>query len=482
MLGTSRALDATGGGIGVGGGGKAILTETYFWSNEAGGLGLYESYGSYAAAAQRNRKARAAHIDTGGITVLQSCSISHVDAIPGSASDLAMANRGSAFIVLRSSGQLTLVGSSFTSARPNTAMLVITQLPGTRSEAILRRCRGENVTLVVTDLSQHNTTQLAIVNSSFLPPLAASVVTVQPPHCDTIVAGQSLCDPRALCEPGLSGGVACACVGDGISVKPGAYPDGSLCEQATGASLHARSQHVTIKAQKPGNYSEKMQIVVQAYGERPFSALYSLIMRRSGPRFGDASINSSRAWNPISEQHLFLDGHHLIFDESPSLSSEFDLSGEERRFTKALVLWVQLRLDCSEAQRCIEDGDIVETEIKLDISAASGPSHDVSTVRITTEVQSLPSCQNSRVAIDRDARTTTTSPLSASLLAFDVDNIPIKYTAVEFEALFGTEALPVAWDGPGHNKYVVQIPPNREPGDYILQVSVPVLVLRPRLC
>jgi hypothetical protein len=73
------------------------------------------------------------------------------------------------------------------------------------------------------------------VNTSLLPPLNGSVLqTLQPDgngRCGARIAGETVCDPRARCEPARSGGVECACEGNGLFVKRGVRPDGHACEQ-----------------------------------------------------------------------------------------------------------------------------------------------------------------------------------------------------------------------------------------------------------
>ncbi len=66
----------------------------------------------------------------------------------------------------------------------------------------------------------------------------------------------------------------CFCVGaDGLQDRPGVFPDGRQCQQATKVDLYVQSKTITVRAQKPGNYREKLAVTVRVDGETSFSAL-----------------------------------------------------------------------------------------------------------------------------------------------------------------------------------------------------------------
>ncbi len=73
------------------------------------------------------------------------------------------------------------------------------------------------------------------MNTSLIPPVNGSELqTLQPAGnglCGARIAGKTVCDPRARCERVRSGGVECACVGNGLFVKCHVRPDGHECEQ-----------------------------------------------------------------------------------------------------------------------------------------------------------------------------------------------------------------------------------------------------------
>ena len=328
------------------------------------------------------------------------------------------------------------------------------------AEAHIRGCEAFNVT-VDPDIAEP---RLGIVNSTFDPPLARSIRSIRPPLCGASVAGERLCDPRAVCNTSPSGGgVLCTCVGTGLQDRPGYFPDGRQCQQATQVDLRMQSKTVVITVRKPGDYGEKLLVTLRAEGESAFNASFSLSMTHvRAASGGELTAIGNATWPSMHGRRQSLHGHHLIWDASPSDDAQVDLDADVERFSAAKQYSVQLRLDCDHAQPCIADGDSVETVLTL--GSALDPSGLRSTVRIRTEVESLLSCQSSTAWIEHELRSVPASgslvdavpistPILVHLLAKDVDDLNVNLTRAEIYVQFDGRSVPMQWSR-GSHEYV----------------------------
>ena len=335
-----------------------------------------------------------------------------------------------------------------------------------QAQLLVRGCTTTNLTVHATALD----VPIGIVNSTFEPALNESLVrTVRPsPKCGTRVVSSQVCDPRAACRPRTSGGVECACTGEGLHDRPGTYPDGGSCVQDTSVDMLIQSRHMIFQVHKPGNHTEMVHVVVRAEGEQPFTAPFAMSMARTSSR--EQAANTS-AWGRIDERRLSLDGHHVLWVTPPSNDSQFDLDLERQLFSATKEYMLQLRLDCGGVQPCVADGDKVMTV--LSIGDASSPSRQRVAVSITTEVAALVSCQRTMVWVEGGAQgVRASSAIVVRLRAVDVDALPIDQTRAEVEFRFGNQTVPVNWNR-GSNEYVASVPAELtgQAGEYELVVT-----------
>ena len=323
---------------------------------------------------------------------------------------------------------------------------------------MIRGCTAANLTVEVSENGAGVSTErrFAAVNSTFAPPLPSLRTAVEPPQCSVVVAGESVCDARSRCQPRQSGGVECACVGDGLRDSSGTEPDGRLCTQATGIDMLALTRTVVVDLQKPGNHSE-MRIVVEAKGERTVPLQYHATMTRSDT-VEQQSGTWARNWSRLDEQQLSVHGHHLIWAAPPSTASGgIPLNAEAQKFSGSTDLSFKLRLDCHGAQACVKDGDTVETVIAVGSpGSALGPSNLEPEVRILAHVQSLLSCRHTRALIEAPSRFTSTR-IRVRVFANDVDNLPVAFTRAEIHLVLSDNSIPLQWSR-GSNEYTADVP------------------------
>jgi hypothetical protein len=329
----------------------------------------------------------------------------------------------------------------------------------------------------VTNLTLMSVSLVGAVNSTFDPPLQPAQAVQPNPACGIVRAGQVLCDPRALCTPARSGGVECACVGDGLDSRPGFPADGQQCRQKTSLSLLTQTRRVTLSVQKPSYRAAAVAIVLTAAGETGFDASYNVSMRRVRPTDGASRLQSgnstAREWSSIDEQRMLMDGHHLLWEDPlPSANSAVDLSLDAGRFSFSRTFALSIELNCTAGEPCVEDGDVVHTLVAV-ASAADGL---VSEVVISTAVESLVSCDLSRGRIEGlmadKASVSALSTIKVHIEACDCDGLPIRYTRADIQFSFSNQPLAVTWNR-GSNKYTADVPTEltAQPGLYALVVT-----------
>ena len=296
---------------------------------------------------------------------------------------------------------------------------------------------------------------------------------LQAPRCAAVVASEPVCDPRAMCRSRVSGGVQCLCIGDGVQSKQGVVPDGRRCQQVTRVDLHAQSKTIILKAQKPGNHSEKLVATMRAEGEERFAASFSLLVIHSSGSGSWRTVRGNNTWRSMHDHLLSLHGFALSWVTPPSDDAEVDLDAEAGRITASKSYTFQLRLDCGseQGQLCIADGDTVETVMQ--VGAASDPSGMRSEVRFVTEVEALVSCKHSHALVEGDLRNLRAhSSLRVRLLAADADSLAVTSTRAEITVTFGNTSLAIQWSR-GSNEYVADVRPDltAQAGEFELVVS-----------
>jgi hypothetical protein len=496
------AMRASGGALHVGAGARISLLRSVLKNNVAGGEGYYQRRGwNYPIAAGNVYLTSALQIHNEGFVTLDDCDMLDDVGLTG----FERTKYSMWFWIVSHGGAVQLLGSRFGTSATHSfdaclfqdngscdpplggcipdsdyldcgtepppasgpfGRLIMLYSPDARLE--MRRCSVRNLTL-------HGTTDLVIpagiVNSTIQPALDRSLLaTVMPaPTCDAkVLTNQALCDPRATCRARSSGGVECACSGEGLRDRPGAHPDGGACMQDTSVAMLIQSRHMIVKVYKPGNHTEKVRVVVRVDGEQPLAAPYNMSMERLSSR--EQTIGTS-AWGRVDEQQLSLDGHHVLWVRPPSNDSQFDLDLQKQVFSVTKEYLLQLRLDCGSLQPCIADGDKVTSMIN--IGDALSPSRQRAAVSITTEVAALVSCQRTVVWVEGGAQSVrSSSAIVVRLRAIDVDAMPIDQTRAEVEFRFGNLTLPVNWNR-GSNEYVASVPAEvtRQSGEYGLVVT-----------
>ena len=344
------------------------------------------------------------------------------------------------------------------------------------AQVVIRGCSMTNLTLKSTVAMK---VPIAIVNSTLQPPwnpdLLPYVVQPDPDHCGIKVAGSSVCDPRAECATRPSGGIVCTCDGKNLRTKKGSYPDGHECQREAVMDVFIQSKAVTLKAQKPGNYSDRVHFLVRAEGEVSFNATYSIHAMQNiaaiDPRSTSNSSNSPLDLSRLDQPEINFHGIRVIWDTPPATATEMQLDASSGLFVASKEFSFQLQVDCrgESAGLCVGDGDVVDFNFTVSSSATV-----FSAVYLTTQIQSLASCEHTKVLIDDEITTIATYvAIQMHLLAYDVDGLPINYTRSEVEFSFDQKLLPVKWDR-GSNKYLSEVSAdlNSQVGDFEIVVSL----------
>jgi hypothetical protein len=268
----SPAERASAGGIYLASRAVASLASCRLHSNQASGSGYYDKgdsaeylRGTDAFGPNRAsiRASTALEVYSEGRVQIVNCTSSNA------ASSVANAAK---WLIVANGGSIALHSSRF-GARADARLGLLTVLDA-RSEVLIVGCEVSNLEIRSLGI-------LGVVNSSFYPPLnATGSPAVQPPNCGAGVAGESVCDPRATCEPGPSGGVRCHCSGEGLQTKAGAVPDGRNCQQAPMVDTTVIARTVAFEVLKPSTYGEPVHLSLQAKGESMISLLFGMSMTR----------------------------------------------------------------------------------------------------------------------------------------------------------------------------------------------------------
>jgi hypothetical protein len=198
------AIYALGGGVHVEAGNVHIERST-MQGNRMGGPGTAQADWSGIGGAH-------VHAD-GGDVVMDGCNVTD----DGDGEEASIKNAAKCLLMAKQS--LVLNSNSFSSMMPGRVLLTL-KSGNAGLQLLIRRCTVSNLPI----LSDQPNIMIGIVNSTFTPALDPSVPTVQPnPNCGVKIAGSPLCDPRATCYSSPSGGVQCACTGQGLREKAGTF-------------------------------------------------------------------------------------------------------------------------------------------------------------------------------------------------------------------------------------------------------------------
>jgi hypothetical protein len=456
-----QAYEASGGSVSVGEKAGIVIEHTDMWLNQAGGVGLYESNVATAQTGGTNRNNRASTIDCAGSAILRGCRLSTVSDVGEEA--VLIPNNGVHWLVSRLSGRLALIDTYLTGSdaiqRPAALAIV-----GDKATALLRGCVGTNVTIGM----GNTVTNLGIVGSVFRPSLNGSVRSINPSSpdggCGRAIAGAGpVCDPRAECTQIASGGVECACVGEGLRPKPGERADGSVCQRSLSIAADLVTSVLYMVVQKPGRSTGRVKLHVSATGEENVNAtiLVDTAMKsNNGTLTGESKVISSAASNPKVESGF---GSAIEWTGSvPSL--KFNLDVTKQKYTDSAEHEFAVSLKCDAATiTCPADGQKIEMALTLD----SGRPELFAAVKIVTEVEAIPSCQLStaRVLVLGNGPFVDDSSLKVEVALLDVDGIPITLSVPNVLVSWDTatsstsKTLLLTRQSLGSNIFVTNIPP-----------------------
>jgi hypothetical protein len=343
--------------------------------------------------------------------------------------------------------------------------------------------RGCNVVRLVIDAIP----TMGVVNSTFEPPLNSnfnrnfnasgptlggnlSANTVGPGACGIVIAGEELCDPRALCVARATGGVQCSCTGPGLSVTPRAYPDGQFCTQKSNLTLLLQSSVSFLSVSKPTRGLSYVDVLLHATGEAAFVAPVGMTMQRSPAEQSVSTLARPTVFTTIQDEQE-LDGHRIIWEPPPSALTTLDLNRQARRFSDQKLYRARISIACNRNQvpsNCAADGDIIETIVTTGTEAVP------TAVTIRAQVQAIVSCDNSKVELQpTDNYVPKSSDIRVIVKAMDVDNMPVGYTRGDIRFQWNNGYFPYSWER-GSNTYVADVPAalTDKPGTYLLTVTV----------
>jgi hypothetical protein len=438
VMASNAAIDATGGGICVNDRAEVTATLCTIIGNIAGGSGLYESLPFYRPQSSQLLHNRAAHIDCrGSLTMLQCTAFDAAAPIE---------NGAPTWFAVRGAGALSLIDAQLSSSVKRTTMLTLVEKD---SQALLRHCALTNLTIDIA--GEWGVKNLGIVDSTFDPPLAETIPTGGvsqtptgeriPTECALRVAGpEPMCDPRASCTLGTSGGVQCRCSDAGLREKAGSRKDGSVCERMPSLDAQLVTPQIRLVVQKPGNSSSSVVYQLRAEGEMTFTVTHrintSLIQQVGDETRRLHSVASSGAAGSTAF------GSRLAWDDpAPTWEAGFNLDSAKEKFFDVQAHQFRIVLDCnlSSTIQCAADGDSIETIIEASPSLYDDAGRPIATSIRTTStvhimVEALASCENTLVHVLPDVlEVLESTPMRIEVLAMDVDGLAIKYTRPEIE-------------------------------------------------
>jgi hypothetical protein len=289
-----------------------------------------------------------------------------------------------------------------------------------------------------------------------------------------------MCDVRAACDVLPNGGVECRCEGGGLRGKAGERVDGSMCSQdiSIQSAIAQRSTLVVLK--KPGK-SETIMWRVVAAGESSFSG--AVHINATLLPSGRVEGRQERAYNGIFGSAF---GSTVAWEAPLPGSSEFiPLDAAKQKFTHAVEHAFKLHLNCKSANMtdsgaCPADGDVLRTLIRFQSTDVASDSELSTDVTIEARVESLVSCNLSRVHIlvdglpDKALYANKASKLQVKVSALDADGFEVKqssaFIVLKWEGVNMT--IPLQRESLASSVFVAEIPQefHKVPGAYQLDV------------
>jgi hypothetical protein len=315
----------------------------------------------------------------------------------------------------------------------------------------------------VTNLTLKSVSLVGAVNSTFDPPLQPAQA-VQPASgsgtCAAVLAGERLCDPRALCKGLTNGGVRCSCVGAGLRYKPSEPEDGRQCQQDASMRAVLESESVSIDVAKPGSLTNRtLTLIVEARGEAALNVTFNVTFTRQAA--GSEFVTAASGSVCVNQPSLSAFGQHVEWKQRPPTATWLtDLDGGRLKYADTSRHEFTVRLACARGEKtCAVDGDVITTVVQLVVVGSLSSSLN-SEVRVVTRVQSLLSCRHTRAAVHIEPNAETV-PIAAlirvHLFANDVDDLPISFTRAEISLIFGAHTIPMQWSR-GSNDYFAAVP------------------------
>jgi hypothetical protein len=259
---------------------------------------------------------------------------------------------------------------------------------------------------------------------------------------------------------------------------PGVPEDGRQCEQDAKIIAALQTQVVSIAVKKPGVSRDILRAIIQATGERPYRIGLNVNMSRlDGSAWPTSRLVVGAVTDvPTDQPSVSAFGHFIEWNNPyppPYLVANLDEVG---KYSDRMEQEFKVRLECKNKLDCATDGDVIETIV----SAHSHEDARVgSQVTILTTVESLVSCENSKVRITQAGKIVHGNSVSAEnaltirVQAVDVDGFMISRTRAEIEFRCSNQTLPLQPWSPGSNEYFAEIP-----ADFLLQLGQFDLVVR----
>jgi hypothetical protein len=371
--------------------------------------------------------------------------------------------------------RLVIRDSSFRSSSPGKALL------DCWSDVLIRGSTFVNLPIEPCSnpsLAKFERGVLGIANSTFEPPLDASVATVQPPDCSVAVAGERVCDERAQCDSVPSGGVRCACVAEGMRYKPGWAEDGRRCEQSPRLRAMLSSASLALTVRKVGSFhdpnSTRVLLTTTAEGEEALSTSLRVTVSRTDAMSGITHASS----NPIAidQPSLSAFGMHLDWDNStpPAQQTLAKLNGNAYKYRDTQQHGFRARFECAAGSVCAADGDTISIEISY--ASPSGERIEASAVKVIGTVQSVPSCSRTGVTIEpSETLLPHSAPITLSFTAVDCDAMPINNAPIDFDVKWDGQPVACERDRGGNgSQYVSTISDSmrQKPGPHTIVVAL----------
>ncbi len=406
--------------------GNVSIEASSLKGNRMGGLGL-----SQAVVSRMNGGAHV--VAEGGDFVLDSCSVAENGE---SGEEARMENAAEWW--LYAFHTIALRNSSFRSATLGQGLL---NIPGSQLQLMIRGCAFENARIGVA--AGVSAQPIGVVDSTFTPALDPSVATVQPTSgsgtCAAQLAGERLCDARALCE-GVTSGVRCACVGSGLRSKSGVPDDGRLCEQDASMRAVLESESVVITVAKPGSLTNRtLTLIVEARGEAELNITFNVTITRFEASSG--AVVASNGSMHIDQPSVSAFGQHIEWKQPPPTATWLaDLDGGRLKYVDTLRHEFSVRLACDRGEpSCAADGDVITTTLQLASPHIRLISQEVTVpvVTVQTRVEALVSCNNTVAWVTsaglalEGGTILAESPLEVRLQARDVDDLEVRFTRAE---------------------------------------------------